>query len=177
MKLDDSNIFSKMKPWYGSMLLLPIAIYLAFNRGEFLFFDYINLLIHEGGHGIFRIFGDFIYTFGGTLMQLLIPGLFIFYFYTNEKKAGIQISMIWLGESLMNVAVYAADARARRLPLLGGNKVYHDWTYLLSRTNLLEYDVLIGEIFYFTALLIFIAALLLPLKMKDYEKVELDLNL
>ena len=65
-----SGIFEDLKPWIGSVVLLPIMIYFAINRGEFTLIDYFNLLIHEGGHGVFKIFGKFIYTLGGSLMQV-----------------------------------------------------------------------------------------------------------
>ena len=77
----------------------------------------------------------------------------------------------------MNIGVYAADARAHRLPLLGGNKVYHDWTYLLGETGLLNYDQVIGEIFYFTAITVFILSFLFPLLMREYKKAKIELNL
>lgn len=167
-----------LTPWIGSIVLLPLCLYLAVNRGDFIFLiDHFNLLIHEGGHGIFRIFGEFIYTLGGTLMQIILPSIFIFYFFINKKKIGMQISIVWLAQNLMNIAVYAADARARKLPLLGGNNVYHDWTWLLGRTSMLQHDILIGEIFYYTGIACLIIALLVPLFMKEYKQVKLDLKL
>ena len=72
----------KFKPWLSSLILLPIMIWLLDNNGDFIpLIDHFTLLIHEGGHGIFRIFGIFIYTLGGTLAQILIGLLFIYYFY------------------------------------------------------------------------------------------------
>lgn len=168
----------KMRPWITSLLLLPLAFFLIFNKGQFIFIlDHINLLFHEGGHGIFSLFGKFIYTLGGTLMQIIIPSLFIFYFFINHQRIGIQISLIYLAENLMNIGVYASDARAQRLPLIGGKGTYHDWTFLLSRTNLIEYDQLIGSLFYFTAILIIILSLLLPLFIKEYDRVNLNLKI
>jgi hypothetical protein len=173
--------FEKYYPWITSVILLPVLLYYIFNRGEFTFLDYVNLLIHEGGHGIFRIFGSFMHTLGGTLMQIIIPSLFLVYYIIHRNKFGFQCSLFWLGESLMNISVYAADARARVLPLLGGNKVYHDWTWMLSRLNLLEEDILIGEIFYYTGVICFVVVLLAPLFIKKKEKqpdcVDLDLKI
>ncbi len=172
-----SSFTEKIKPWYGSIAILPFVIFYTIKAGEFTFIDYINLLIHEGGHGIFRIFGEYIYFMGGTLMQLIIPGLFIYFFWRNEKRIGLQFSMVWLGESMMNVSVYAADARAQKLPLLGGSKVQHDWHYLLGQIGMLEYDTIIGGIFFYSGIAVFILALLIPLIWKDYEKVKLELKL
>lgn len=171
------NFWKYIKPWLGTAALLPFVIYYTINKGQFTFIDYINLLIHEGGHGVFKIFGKFIYTLGGTLMQIIIPSMFIIYYLIKKKKFGTQIFLVWLGENLINISVYAADARAQKLPLLGGNKVYHDWTRLLSQTGLLEQDQLVGEIFYGTGILMFLIALLLPFFLRETEQANIDLNI
>lgn len=166
------------KPWLGSLILLPIIIWLIYNNGDFIpILDHFTLLIHEGGHGIFRIFGSFIYTLGGSLMQIFIALLFVFYFYTNEKTFGVQISFVFLGENLLNISKYASDAQAQRLPLLGGNKVYHDWNFLLSKMNILEYDYLVGNLFVTLAIISFIIAVLTPLILTKTKHINLDLKL
>jgi len=170
-------MIGKIRPWIASLILLPIGLFLIFNKGEFIFIlDHLNLLFHEGGHGVFSFFGKFIYTLGGTLMQIIIPSLFVFYFYTNNQKVGIQISLIYLAENLMNISVYASDARAQRLPLIGKG-TYHDWAFLLNKINMLEYDQFIGSVFYYSAILIILFSLLLPLFMKDYETLNLNLKI
>lgn len=169
---------NKLKPWLGSLILLPIIIWLIYNNGDFIpLLDHFTLLIHEGGHGIFKIFGSFIYTLGGTLMQILIALLFIFYFYTNKKNFGVQISFVFLGENLLNISKYASDAQAQRLPLIGGNKVYHDWNFLLRKMNILEYDYLVGYIFILLAIVSFVIAMIVPLMHIDKEHVNVNLNL
>ncbi len=168
----------KLKPWIGSIILLPLVIWLTINAGQFIFLlDHFNLLIHEGGHGIFKIFGSFVYTLGGTLMQIILPSLFIYYFLSHRQKIGAQVSLVWLGQNLMNISVYAADAQERSLPLLGGNNVYHDWRFLLGKTGLLEYDDLIGMCFYILGIIIFIFALIIPLILKDYQEAKINLDL
>lgn len=167
---------NKLKPWLGSLILLPIIIWLIYNNGDFIpLLDHFTLLTHEGGHGIFKIFGSFIYTLGGTLMQILIALLFIFYFYTNKKNFGVQISLVFLGENLLNISKYASDAQAQRLPLIGGNKVYHDWNFLLRKMNILEYDYLVGYIFILLAIVSFVTAMIVPLMHIDKEHVNLNL--
>jgi hypothetical protein len=161
----------------GTVVLLPVVIYYTLNGGRFTFIDYINLLIHEGGHGIFKIFGKFIYTLGGTLMQLIIPGMFVVFYLVKKKKFGAQVFLIWLGENLINISVYAADAQARRLPLLGGNRVYHDWNWLLSETGLLEYDYAVGYFFFGLGAIMFIVALLIPLFVIEHEHANISLNI
>ena len=74
--------------------------------------DYIDngdLVIHEAGHFFFMFFGKFIYTLGGTLMQIILPSIIAWYFLRNYYKTGVQISLLWLGQNLINISAYAAD--------------------------------------------------------------------
>lgn len=168
----------KIKSLIPSLFLMPIVLILIFNQGNFIIIlDHINLLIHEGGHGIFSFFGKFIYTLGGTLMQLILPGLFIITYVKMKKKIAVQLSIIWLAQNMMNISVYIADARERKLPLLGGNKVYHDWTYILTEINFLSYDTTFGLILYLIAASSMVFAVFYPLFIKENKKVNLDLNL
>ena len=171
-------MLENLKKWSGSILLFPIGIWLIYNNGNFIpFVDHFTLLIHEGGHGIFHIFGSFIYILGGSLMQLIIAGLIVFYFYSNRKIPGVQISLLFLSENLLNISKYAADAQSRKLPLLGGNKVYHDWHFILGRMGILEYDYLVGYFFVSLAVIFIISAMLAPLlpSEKDLKNIDLDL--
>lgn len=151
-----------IKPWWGSLFFLPICIYFVVNRGEFTLVDSADLIIHEAGHFFFRFFGRFMMFLGGTLMQLIVPCILIFYFFVNDHRFGTQVSLFWLGHNLINISVYAADARARRLPLLGGNAVQHDWWTMLGMLDLLEYDQVIGFVFFALAILVFVVLLALP---------------
>jgi hypothetical protein len=155
--------WDSVKRWIPSIIILPIATYWILNRGEFGLLDSADLVIHEAGHFFFLIFGKFIYTLGGTLMQIILPSIIVSYFFRNEYRTGVQFGLLWLGQNFINISVYAADAQARKLPLLGGNKVYHDWHYLLGEIGILEYDYLVGYIFFGIAIVIFIVAILMPL--------------
>ncbi len=158
---------SEIKKWLPSIIILPIAIYWTLNRGKYGLIDNVDLVIHEAGHLFFMFFGKFIYTLGGTLMQIILPSLIAFTFFRNNYRTGVQFGLLWLGQNFINISVYAADAQARKLPLLGGNKVYHDWHYMLGELGILEYDFVVGYIFYGIAILIFILTVLLPLIIKD----------
>lgn len=155
--------------WYNSLIILPVCLYFSFNIGEYFFIDNLNLLIHEGGHGVFYIFGDFIYTLGGTLMQIIIPSLVILYAVTNFKRNILQWAIVWLGQNFLNIARYVSDARDKIIPLLGGKNVYHDWEWILGRLDLLEYDKFIGNIFYIIGILFFILAILIPSFVNKYS--------
>ncbi|MCX6169602.1 MAG: hypothetical protein NTX65_09685 [Ignavibacteriales bacterium] len=171
------SFWQSISAWTGTIVLTPIVIYYTLNAGSFTFIDYINLLIHEGGHGIFKIFGKFLYTIGGTLMQIIIPSMFIIFYFIKKKRFGTQVFLVLLGENLINISVYAADARAQKLPLLGGNKVYHDWNWLLRETGLLEYDSYVGHFFFGLGVLMFVYALLIPLQMREKKHVTIPLGI
>ncbi|MEJ5261537.1 MAG: hypothetical protein WHT45_02575 [Ignavibacterium sp.] len=166
-KANPYNQSSEVKKWITSIIILPIAVYWTLNRGKYGLIDNVDLVIHEAGHLFFMIFGKFIYTLGGTLMQIIIPSLIAFTFLRNNYRTGVQFGLLWLGQNFINISVYAADAQAKKLPLLGGNKVYHDWDYLLRTLGIIEYDYIVGYFFYSLAIPTFIIAILLPLIIKD----------
>ena len=156
-----------LKTWIPSIIILPLGLYLLFNRGHYTWIDNADLVIHEGGHVFFSFFGKFIYTLGGTLMQIFIPSLFIWYFFSSYYKTGAQFSLLWLGQNFINISIYAADARAQNLPLLGGHRVYHDWHYLLGQLGILQYDYAVGVAFVVLAVLAFGVAVLMPLIIQE----------
>jgi hypothetical protein len=159
--------FDELKRWIPSILMFPVIIWLLLNRGEYTWIDNADLVIHEAGHFFFIFFGKFIYTAGGTLMQIILPSFIAWYFLRNDYRTGVQFSLLWLGQNFINISVYAADAQVRQLPLLGGSKVYHDWHYLLGELNILQFDSEVGYFFFGCAILVFIITLILPLIIHD----------
>lgn len=159
--------FGEIKKWIPSIIIFPIVVYWTLNRGKYGLIDNADLVIHEAGHLFFKFFGSFIYTLGGTLMQIILPSLIFYYFFRNSYRTGMQFSLLWLGQNFINISVYAADARAQKLPLLGGNKVYHDWHYILSEIGLLKFDMEVGYFFLGIAILLFITTLIMPLITQD----------
>lgn len=107
----------------------------------------INTPFHEAGHIIFRPFGSFVHSLGGTLGQLLVPMicLLVLLFKTRDP-VGAAVFLWWFGQNFLDIAPYINDARALQLPLLGGNVGhsspygFHDWEYLLTESGLLRYD-------------------------------------
>ena len=167
LKKNEYSTSDKIKRWIPSIIILPLAIIWIVNRGEYGLLDNIDLVIHEAGHFFFSFFGKFIYTLGGTLMQVILPSIIVFFFFRNNYRTGVQFGLLWLGQNFINISIYAADARARKIPLLGGNKVYHDWHYILGELGILEYDQIVGYTFVGIALIIFAVAVLMPLLTQD----------
>lgn len=123
-------------------LLLPYVVWLIFAY-RYHFIDGVNLLMHEAGHVIFGFFGRTMHFLGGTLGQLFFPAAFVFYFWRRGQRFESYVVGLWLCESLMYTAEYMGDARAMRLPLVGGH--IHDWNYLLAKWGLLTHAEDLGQ--------------------------------
>ena len=117
-------------------------LYAATDRTEFLFLDYVNLIIHEGGHFFFSWMGHTIMILGGTLGELLVPMLCGLYFFWEREVAATAFCGFWFFENFLYIGVYMADARAEALPLVGGNE--HDWATLFGQWGWLLQDRKIG---------------------------------
>lgn len=165
---EGAKYYSKMdivKKWIPSVILIPVCYFFIDNYPAYTLLDNFHLIVHEAGHLVFMFFGDYIHALGGTLMQLIIPIIFIYYFILAKNKFMLQSSIVLTGHSFFNISVYAADAQARKLPLLGGGK--HDWYYLLGEIGLRESDKEVGLVFFYTGILFFITALILPIFSRD----------
>jgi hypothetical protein len=132
----------------------------AYDPYQWHLIDGVNLLIHEAGHVVFRPFGEFIMIAGGSLFQVIMPGLFVGYFSYHRKFYSAALVLFWVGESILNVSVYAGDSLALQLPLLGGEDTLHDWNYMLTSLNLLQSTAKIaGAIRFLGTVVIILAAL------------------
>ena len=106
----------------------------------------VDLIFHEAGHVIFRPFGRTMMILGGSLFQVLVPlGLMFAFLFMNRDAFAASVCLWWVGQSLMDLAPYIADARALRLPLLGGgtgadSPGMHDWANLLRPRGWLQHD-------------------------------------
>ena len=129
-----------------------------FGAGIFLRFIHgIDLIIHEAGHVFFLVFGQFLHVLGGSLLQVAVPALCAVHFFWQRQPASFAVALFWTGESITDVAIYMADARAMALPLLGGG--HHDWNYLLGTLGLLGAARFLATLTYGLGALIILAAL------------------
>jgi hypothetical protein len=111
------------------------------------FLHRVNLPFHEFGHLLFRPFGHWMTSLGGTLGQLLMPAICCGTLLIQTRDPfGAAVALWWFGENFLDIAPYINDARAGELPLLGGNfgqtspYGFHDWEYILGETGLLHLD-------------------------------------
>jgi hypothetical protein len=113
----------------------------------------INLPVHETGHLLFRPFGQFMMVAGGSIFQVIMPLLFFGYFAWNRKPYSAAIVLLWVGESILDVYIYANDAVVQQLVLTSGftgsEGSFHDWNYLLTETGLINSTPSIGRLIRF----------------------------
>jgi hypothetical protein len=155
-----------------AVLLALLALWtLAFLRhgldarylmGSFL--HLVHLPFHEAGHVFLMPFGRFLSVLGGSLFQVAIPLLCGAVFLLKNRDAfAASVTLWWAGQSLMDLAPYVADARALRLPLLGGRTGAevegHDWEHLLGTLGLTNHDVTLGRLCFALGALTMLAAL------------------
>jgi hypothetical protein len=131
------------------------------------FMHLVNLPFHEAGHVIFRPFGPFITSLGGTLGQFLMPLTCLSVFLLKTRDTfGASVTLWWLGQNLFDIAPYINDARSLSLPLIGGNFGYsspygfHDWEYILTEAGMLEYDHALATLCLVAGTIIFILSYL-----------------
>ncbi len=123
----------------------------------------LSFLIHEAGHQVFGLMGQFIGVLGGTLAQILFPlavGALAFY----RRQLVWTFFIFWLGQGLTEISRYIGDARAQQLPLFtpqtafGGPAAIHDWNYILGTLGLLPFDRVLAALVFAAGLLVMAAA-------------------
>ena len=147
------------------------------------FWHLVNLPFHEAGHIIFRPFGRFMTSLGGSLGQLLMPLVCIgvFLIATKDAFAG-SVGLWWFGENFIDLAPYINDARALVLPLLGGNTGqtspygFHDWEFILKESGLLRYDHALAQVSHKTGIMLLLLAYLWGGYILFKQFKNLDLN-
>jgi hypothetical protein len=155
-----------MKPNYLKLIfagLLSIYfLWIAYDPMQGSFLDNVDLPIHETGHLIFRLLGQFMGIAGGSLFQVIFPAVFVGYFIWYEKYYSAAVVLLWVGQSLLNVYVYAADAVVMQLVLTSGftgsEGSFHDWNYLLTETGLIGSTKTIAGVIRMLGTLVIIAA-------------------
>ena len=125
-----------------AILLSIYFLWIAYDPMHGSFLDNVDLPIHETGHLLFRILGEFMGIAGGSLFQVIFPVVFVGYFVWQKSYYSAAIVLLWVGQSILNVWVYAADAVVMQLVLTSGwtgsEGSFHDWNYLLTETGLIN---------------------------------------
>jgi hypothetical protein len=133
-------------------------LWCAYDPSQWHLIDGVNLLIHEAGHLVFSPFGEFMMIAGGSLFQVIMPALFVGYFIYQRQYYSAALVLFWVGESILNVSVYAGDSIALQLPLLGGQDSVHDWNYLLTSLDLLSSTSTVAGLIRFLGTIVIVLA-------------------
>ena len=145
---------SDWRPVLRAILAIGAAFYLLFlyqaarGSGPLLMIDLVFVPIHEGGHLLFRFFGEFLAVAGGTILQLAVPLMLAAFFIFHRQIPGTAFCMFFFFEQFLPIATYMADARAQELPLLtvgDSDNVIHDWAYLFGKLGVLDHDTQIAH--------------------------------
>lgn len=191
------SLLDEIKPWFLTIsapfpkerFYLNIVIYVGFFTWgwSFIFSNHysaelnnsfmhiINLTFHEAGHVIFRLLGRFMTILGGSLLQILVPIVFLVAFLKKRDPFAASIMLWWLAQSMMDLVAYIDDAQRQEMWLLGGVQGkdmpgIHDWNNILGQLGMLDYAhglaVLTSWIAIFLMLLAFYWGAILLLKIK-----------
>jgi hypothetical protein len=142
---------------------MPMAEWFYNLENSFLFpLSALNLALHEAGHWIFGILDiRFITVAGGTIMQLVFPTASLVNFLKIQKsQAGVLFSLFWMGENLMEISWYMADAKVQALILITGMSGRegggHDWGNMLGWLGLTGHCVGMAEVVHWAGMTLFI---------------------
>jgi hypothetical protein len=142
------------RPVHRAILGIGCAFYALFliqaarGSGPMLMIDVVFVPIHEGGHLLFRFFGEFLAVAGGTILQLAVPLMLAIFFIFQRQIPGTTFCLFFFFEQFLPIATYMADARAQELPLLtvgDSDDVIHDWNYLFGKLGVLDHDTQIAH--------------------------------
>ena len=150
-----------------ALALLLVTVYFLLcvsSPAEYHFIDAVNLIFHEAGHTLLMFFGTFLHILGGSLLQVLIPVVLAGYFFLRQEYFSMGILLLWVGQSMVNVSVYAGDAVRMALPLLGGDSAIHDWHAMLDMLSLLEYTRVIALVIYLTGCIIGVLGVIIAVR-------------
>lgn len=155
-----------MKPNIPKLIFAIAAtlyvLWIAYDPMQGSFLDNVDLPIHETGHLLFRPFGEFMMVAGGSLFQVIFPIVFVGYFIWQRSFYSATIVTLWVGQSILNVWVYASDAVVMQLVLTSGftgsEGSFHDWNYMLTHFGLLDSTKGVAKIIRFAGTVTIIAA-------------------
>jgi hypothetical protein len=143
--------FGRAALWFG-LAILTVSFLRVPMEAMDSFMHFIDLPFHEAGHVIFSPFGRFMMVLGGSLTQVLVPGLCaaVLLFQTRDPF-GASLCVWWVGENLLDLAPYINDARSLQLMLLGGPAAEvegHDWEAILGSLGWLHLDHTLATLTY-----------------------------
>ncbi|HET6567570.1 MAG TPA: hypothetical protein VFG50_06365 [Rhodothermales bacterium] len=144
--------------WLVSALLFPACVYYLLNPASFTILDKASFYMYEMGHYGFAIFGGSTQYAGGSIGQLVIPLLLVFFFLVYEYAFGLQVFLFWLGQNLVNLSTYLSHTSAPHPHPVG----VQDWQMLVATLGVSDYSLYIGALLFAVGCMCFLASTLTP---------------
>ena len=119
------------------------CVYRLFSDNPFNFMHNIHLPIHEAGHLFFTPLGEFMHFLGGSFFQIFFPFCFTLSFAWRKDWFASLITLVWVGDSIIDISFYIGDAWKQQMPLIGGE---HDWAYLLGVFDIMHHAEIFGSL-------------------------------
>jgi len=132
-----------------------------------------NMIVHEAGHGICYLLPcpQFLTSLNGTLFQLALPIIFIYYYYRRDNNILAGLGSIWLAQNLVYVSWYMSYSQTPNLyPFFLGGSAIHDFWYIFSQLGVLEYDWLISGFVRSVAVILLLGSYIYLLYISFFKK-------
>jgi len=142
-------------------------------------FTSANLIVHESGHGVCYLLScpEFITFANGTLFQLALPLIVIFYYKKRHNTLGVGLGLMWLAQNLIYVAWYMSYAQSpNKYPFFLGGSATHDFWYMFSQLGVLEYDWFIAGAVRIFAVMLLLGSYFYLLFSAYFTKNETDIK-
>ncbi len=137
-----------MKPDYlklaGLFIFGGYIVRAALNPAAWHLIDGVDLIFHEAGHALSMAFPYWLQIAGGSIFQVLLPLIVAAVSFIKRQYYTGSMVLLWAGQSLINVSVYAGDALRMQLPLISDG-AEHDWNYLLWYFGALRHTAAIAR--------------------------------
>lgn len=140
-----------------------------FERLFYLYFFVINQtlgIVHEAGHGVCYLLPctKFFMVLNGTLFQWAFPFGVGLYYLKKGNKLAFYISLFFLGLSMQYTAWYISTSNKgpflkARESFLGVDS-YHDFYYLLSYFNILDFSGFVSGLVKFVATILMLICII-----------------
>ena len=165
--LDEVSFYGRWVALLGLAIWSWFLIGYDYRIGEInqSFMHNILLPIHETGHVIFRIFGNFMMILGGSLLQMLLPfGICVAFIVMRCDNFAAAACLWWTSVSLVDLSAYIYDALQPQITLIGGStgdeSGMHDWINILRTLNMLDHARSFGSFAHFLGSALMVASLL-----------------
>lgn len=92
--------------------------------------QWVDFAFHETGHLLAGWMPEMVMFMAGSVVEVGVPlGLALYFSASQRDLAAGGMCLAWAGAAAFGVSVYAGDAVAQSLPIVGGE---HDWAYILG---------------------------------------------